>query len=297
VTVDIPRRLCGRGPNIAPAQLGDGALGASRVEHARSQRVIRGPHDLAALLSAHGTRGAGAGRVQRLAEPRQAGGQIATHLFGVAGAPKGARGAREGDGDHGLDRRRARWIRADDLAQHRLREVRGALVDVALDLALQPGARIGGGLDRHGGGGGAGLVAQRRKPLPPVRDPQVDLLLVDERRAVRVGREDDRVLANRLSADPARRVLLLEAGPNFAPDEYPGVIKNPASVATPDYDWHYVSEDADRLGHAVPTPRGRIIGGSSAVNGSVAMRARPTDFQRWTERGIEGWSWEEVLPA
>jgi choline dehydrogenase len=44
-------------------------------------------------------------------------------------------------------------------------------------------------------------------------------------------------------------------------------------------------------------PRGRVIGGSSAVNAAVAMRARPSDFARWAKRGIEGWSWEEVLPA
>jgi len=51
------------------------------------------------------------------------------------------------------------------------------------------------------------------------------------------------------------------------------------------------------LGHDVTVPRGRVIGGSSAVNAAVAMRARPADFARWAKRGIEGWSWEEVLAA
>jgi choline dehydrogenase len=106
------------------------------------------------------------------------------------------------------------------------------------------------------------------------------------------------VLAARLSADPQRRVFLLEAGPNFAPDSYPSVLRDPSVVAgSPAFDWHYHSEDAARLGHDVPLPRGRVIGGSSAVNGTVAMRARPADFARWAKRGIEGWSWEEVLAA
>jgi choline dehydrogenase len=106
------------------------------------------------------------------------------------------------------------------------------------------------------------------------------------------------VLASRLSADALRRVLLLEAGPNFNPDSYPPVLTNANVVAgSPAFDWQYHSEDADRLGHDVPVPRGRVIGGSSAVNAAVAMRARPADFARWAKRGIDGWSWQEVLDA
>jgi choline dehydrogenase len=106
------------------------------------------------------------------------------------------------------------------------------------------------------------------------------------------------VLAARLSADTQRRVLLLEAGPNFAPGAYPKVLTDANIVATPAFDWHYHTDDVeDRLGHDIPVPRGRVVGGSSAVNGTVAMRARPADFARWAKRGIEGWSWEEVLAA
>jgi choline dehydrogenase len=105
------------------------------------------------------------------------------------------------------------------------------------------------------------------------------------------------VLAARLSAHAKRRILLIEAGPNFAPDRYPSVLADANVVATPAFDWHYHTEDAARLGHDIPVPRGRVIGGSSAVNGTVAMRATPADFARWAKRGIEGWSWEEVLPA
>jgi choline dehydrogenase len=106
------------------------------------------------------------------------------------------------------------------------------------------------------------------------------------------------VLAARLSADAQRRVLLLEAGQNFAPDRYPTVLTDANVVAgSPIFDWHYQTEDSERLGHDVTVPRGRVIGGSSAVNAAVAMRARPADFARWAKRGIEGWSWEEVLAA
>jgi len=105
------------------------------------------------------------------------------------------------------------------------------------------------------------------------------------------------VLAARLSADAQRRVLLLEAGPNFAPGAYPPALTDAGVVGTPDFDWHYHTEDAASLGHDIPVPRGRVIGGSSAVNGTVAMRARPADFARWAKRGIEEWSWNEVRAA
>jgi len=106
------------------------------------------------------------------------------------------------------------------------------------------------------------------------------------------------VLAARLSSDAQRRVLLLEAGPNFAPDAYPQVLKDANIVAgSPTFDWHYHTDDAASLGHDIPVPRGRVVGGSSAVNAAVAIRARPADFARWTQRGIDGWSWDEVLAA
>jgi choline dehydrogenase len=105
------------------------------------------------------------------------------------------------------------------------------------------------------------------------------------------------VLAARLSADPQRHVLLLEAGQNFAPDSYPSALTDANIVAAPTFDWQYHTEDAASLGHDIPVPRGRVIGGSSAVNAAVALRARPADFDRWAKRGIEGWSWNEVLAA
>ncbi|MBO9133541.1 GMC family oxidoreductase N-terminal domain-containing protein [Rhizobium sp. B230/85] len=105
------------------------------------------------------------------------------------------------------------------------------------------------------------------------------------------------VLATRLSADANRHVLLLEAGPSFTPTGYPKSLTDAGTVGTPDFDWHYHSDDKERLGHDIPLPRGRVVGGSSAVNGTVAMRARPSDFARWAARGIKGWSWNEVSAA
>ncbi|WP_442920577.1 GMC family oxidoreductase [Massilia sp. S19_KUP03_FR1] len=106
------------------------------------------------------------------------------------------------------------------------------------------------------------------------------------------------VLATRLSADGQRQVLLLDAGPDYAPGAYPAALTNANLVAgSPEHDWHYHSQDAARLGHDIGIPRGRVIGGSSAVNAAVAMRARPADFARWSRRGIEGWEWPEVLAA
>lgn len=106
------------------------------------------------------------------------------------------------------------------------------------------------------------------------------------------------VLAARLSADRQRRVLLLDAGPDFAPHNYPAALTNANIVAgSPAHDWNYRSQDQARLGHDIGIPRGRVIGGSSAVNAAVAMRARPADFARWANRGIEGWAWTDVLAA
>lgn len=106
------------------------------------------------------------------------------------------------------------------------------------------------------------------------------------------------VLANRLSADPARRVLLLEAGAAYAPADYPDVIADANRVGgDASHDWGYHSQDHRGLGHDVPAIRGKVLGGSSGVNAAVAMRARPSDFARWTARGIEGWSFADVLPV
>jgi choline dehydrogenase len=105
------------------------------------------------------------------------------------------------------------------------------------------------------------------------------------------------VLANRLSEDPARSVLLLEAGPAYGPAQYPDILANANHVRGDEaHDWGYHTQDHLGLGHDVTAPRGKVLGGSSAVNAAVAMRARATDFARWAARGIDGWSFDDVLP-
>lgn len=105
------------------------------------------------------------------------------------------------------------------------------------------------------------------------------------------------VLARRLSQDPARRVLLLEAGTAYAPADYPDVIANANRVGgDAAHGWGYHTQDRAGLGHDVNAIRGKVLGGSSGVNAAVAMRARASDFARWTARGIPGWSFDDVLP-
>ena len=106
------------------------------------------------------------------------------------------------------------------------------------------------------------------------------------------------VLANRLSEDHARRVLLLEAGKAYASTDYPDVIANANRVGGDQtHDWGYHTQDHVGLGHDVTALRGKVLGGSSGVNAAVAIRARPSDFARWSTHGIEGWSFEDVLPV
>lgn len=103
------------------------------------------------------------------------------------------------------------------------------------------------------------------------------------------------VLANRLSEDPNRSVLLLEAGPDYTsvadlPDDIAQAAFAPAS-----HDWGYVAEP-DAFGTRVNLPRGKIIGGSSSTNYCFALRARPADHSAWVDAGNPGWGYEEILP-
>jgi choline dehydrogenase len=104
------------------------------------------------------------------------------------------------------------------------------------------------------------------------------------------------VLAARLSQDPQRRVLLLEAGPAYPPGGYPDKVADSEVVGGfTGHDWGYTTEPGF-IGRSVAAYRGKVLGGSSAVNGGAAVRALPADFARWGERGLTGWTFEEVLP-
>ncbi len=108
------------------------------------------------------------------------------------------------------------------------------------------------------------------------------------------------VLANRLSARSANRVLLLEAGRDTPPGAEPSDIRDtyPTSYYNPDYMWSDISghERAGRTGAKTQFRQGRVLGGGSSVMGMVALRGTPHDYAEWVELGAEGWAWEDVLP-
>lgn len=104
------------------------------------------------------------------------------------------------------------------------------------------------------------------------------------------------VLAARLTENPHRRVLLLEAGPDYPADEaIPSELTNAATPDLESHDWGYEAI-ATPGGRRIHFPRGRVVGGSSAVNGAVALRGGPGDFEEWTRYGLKTWHWEDVLP-
>ena len=106
------------------------------------------------------------------------------------------------------------------------------------------------------------------------------------------------VLANRLTEKPDVKVLLLEAGQVFEPDNYPDIISNSNIVAAGGdarFDWGYNSVPG-YVGHPIHVVHGKVLGGSSAINGAAAVRSLPADFIKWTAAGIKGWTWEDVLP-
>ncbi|MFC9876176.1 GMC family oxidoreductase [Nocardia salmonicida] len=103
------------------------------------------------------------------------------------------------------------------------------------------------------------------------------------------------VLAARLSENPARRVVLLEAGPDYGTTQFPAALLDANHIADRDHDWEYTSRGG-RLTPEITTPRGKVIGGSSAVNAGAAHRARACDFARWVEQGLVDWSFADVLP-
>ncbi|WP_150522936.1 GMC family oxidoreductase [Roseibium sediminis] len=105
------------------------------------------------------------------------------------------------------------------------------------------------------------------------------------------------VLANRLSRDPKNTVVLLEAGPRdwnpwiHVPVGYFKTMHNPS------VDWCYrTDKDKGLNGRAIDWPRGKVLGGSSSLNGLLYVRGQKEDYDRWRQMGNEGWGWDDVLP-
>jgi len=106
------------------------------------------------------------------------------------------------------------------------------------------------------------------------------------------------VVANRLSAVPGNRILLLEAGGKDSwiwfhiPVGYLFAIGNPRS------DWMFETEKEPGLnGRSLKYPRGKVIGGSSAINAMISMRGQAEDYDHWRQLGLSGWGWEDVAPV
>ena len=108
------------------------------------------------------------------------------------------------------------------------------------------------------------------------------------------------VLAARLAEDALRSVLLIEAGPDYAdfaalPDDLKYGYGTPAGIFTTSHDWNYTARASDQAA-PMDVPRGKVIGGSSAVNAQIFLRAAPEDFAAWAALDNDRWTFDQVLP-
>jgi choline dehydrogenase len=113
------------------------------------------------------------------------------------------------------------------------------------------------------------------------------------------------VIASRLSENASRRVLLLDAGPDFPQEEtvpplftFSGEHHWRGAAGIPEFDWNFVNTDGagTLAGRSLRVPRGRLVGGTSMVNATIAARGAPFDFDRWAAMGNKGWAWADLLP-
>ena len=105
------------------------------------------------------------------------------------------------------------------------------------------------------------------------------------------------VIANRVSENPNRSVLLLDAGPDYSRlEDTPFDIVNAQRNSVEDHDWRHEYQPTAEF-PLTPFPRGRVTGGSSAVNTAIALRGLPEDYDGWANAGNDEWSWDKVLPV
>jgi choline dehydrogenase len=113
------------------------------------------------------------------------------------------------------------------------------------------------------------------------------------------------VVAARLSEDARHDVVLVEAGPDYphaaeSPDTLPNDLRDGRQNSMKRHDWGYVYKPVERRVYdaiKMPFPRGRVVGGSSAVNTCIALRGQPFDYDEWAELGLREWAWDKCLPA
>ena len=105
------------------------------------------------------------------------------------------------------------------------------------------------------------------------------------------------VLANRLSADPSKSVLLLEAGDKDSNLWIHVPVGFTKTLNNPEVNWNFQTEPEENVsGRQIPIPRGRVLGGSSSINGMLYVRGQAFDYNVWAQLGNRGWSYEDVLP-
>jgi choline dehydrogenase len=105
------------------------------------------------------------------------------------------------------------------------------------------------------------------------------------------------VVANRLSADVRNRVLLLEAGGRDSWIWFHIPVGYLFAIGNPRADWMFTTgEEAGLNGRVLAYPRGKVIGGSSAINAMIYMRGQAADYDGWRQLGLTGWGWDDVLP-
>ncbi len=107
------------------------------------------------------------------------------------------------------------------------------------------------------------------------------------------------IMATRLSEDPQKSVLLIEAGPDYPnfehlPDEVKFGYATATDIMTSDHNWQYMGRATDAA-PPMMVPRGKVTGGSSAINGQVFLRGVPEDYDSWAEMGNDQWSFQHVL--
>ena len=108
-------------------------------------------------------------------------------------------------------------------------------------------------------------------------------------------------LATRLSEDASRSILLLEAGPDYSEfEQWPAELRDgtrqDASSPGAAFNWSYQATGTDRQARPMDIARGRVMGGSGAVNGQVFLRGLPEDYDSWSEQGNDQWAYQHVLP-
>jgi len=105
------------------------------------------------------------------------------------------------------------------------------------------------------------------------------------------------VIAARLSENPKHRVLLLEAGPKDTSPWIHMPMGYAKLFANPKLNWMFESEPEPELqNRTMYQPRGKVLGGTSSINGMVYMRGNPADYDEWRQRGCTGWDWDSILP-